>query len=68
MAANISNKTKEYKKNNQSSFANKRIAVEEECAVCGAQSAEYSLDDRQMCVECYQAEKHFWDKDQTPTT
>jgi hypothetical protein len=64
MAGNTSKKAKIDKKNSPSDLSIKENAAEK-CAGCGAQGAEFSLDDRQLCLECYQAEKRFWDKDQT---
>ncbi len=58
MAGYTSKKFKINKKNIQSGLSGKENAAEK-CAGCGAQGAEFSLDDRQLCLECYQAEKRF---------
>ncbi len=34
----------------------------DECANCGEKNPEYNLDDRQLCYDCYRAEKFYWAK------
>jgi hypothetical protein len=36
--------------------------LNEQCATCGGERPEYTLEDKQLCVECYNAEIDFWNK------
>ncbi len=33
------------------------------CASCGEDSPEYVLDDRNLCFDCYKAERYYWAKE-----
>jgi hypothetical protein len=34
----------------------------QECACCGKKNPEYSLEDKELCLECYRTEIDFWAK------
>jgi len=41
----------------------KRRYASSVCAGCGEKNPEYVLDERQLCFDCYRAERYYWAKE-----
>jgi hypothetical protein len=65
MLLKVSKKTGENQKNVQASEEVNSINATEiagKCAGCGESNPEYVLEDKQLCFDCYKAEKYYWAK------
>jgi hypothetical protein len=36
--------------------------IDEQCTCCGEEKPEYTLEEKQLCAKCYNAEINFWNK------
>ncbi len=56
---NLPKENKKHVETGKNSPAPTEANPAENCAGCGEKNPEYSLDDRQLCCDCYNAEQRY---------